>query len=156
MRVEVSVNEDKVDKDGEFSDDIGIPSYDPREDNEDIRFDGLFAEAGGERDPILGFMKLVQGSMGQRQGLNGQNLDHTIVAWHKDYFMGDAVNLCLSRMTGGETGERYRGIIVFLGMSKVEMSRVFRDLDTADLTIALKGMTEYSKKVRMGMGYFFQ
>lgn len=148
----MSVNEDAVDEDdceAEFSDDIGIPSYDDSENFERLRFGPLFET--DETEPTMGCISLVQGSMG-----NGQKLDHTIHAFHKDCFMGDADNLCLARLTGGETGGSFRGVIVFVGMSKVESSKVYRHLDTADLTIALKGMTEFSKKQRMGMAYWYQ
>ena len=106
-----------------------------------------------ELDDLLGkgmpdTMGLVQGTWG-----HGQMLDHTIHIWCRDAFLkdGSAVNTCLSRFTGGETGVKWRGPILFAGQSKVVYSNVFRDLDTADLTVLLTAMEQSARERRLGL-----
>ena len=123
--------------------------YDPEVHDQSMAFGHLFhnkqEEERNEDHVSIDSIFLVMDDMG-----NGQNLDHVIDAWYRGAFTldGSPINACLSRLTRGKTGDVWRGPIAFVGRSKDMNTVVYRDLDTADLTIALKAMVHFANKQR--------
>lgn len=127
-----------------WDDDLDIPVCDHVKSETYIDFWGARTFID-ESDASLGQTMLVKGKHG-----HGQLLDHSISCSHYQNFLGDGSkpNAVIRRLLGAEAANRFRGPFLLYGESKVTSPRLAWDLDTADLTIALRALKAIADKAK--------
>lgn len=139
MRVNVGPPENENDdyEDDSTSHPYGVPSDDPPTEMSVIA--ELYDLTNNATPDIA---DLVVGEKGR-----GELLDHSIYAVFRDTFLfdGSVPNRCVERcfdLVTQETRTMFRGPVAFYGMSKVACPSVTLDLDTNDLTLAVRGLLD--------------
>lgn len=81
---------------------------------------------------------------------HGRQVKHSIGVRLDMNHLNDVYPLqgCLRNMIGAEIASHLRGPITFYGTGKAGNSKCVYDLDTRDLTLAIKGLTELWRKTR--------
>ncbi|KAI5356794.1 putative Zinc finger, MYND-type [Septoria linicola] len=152
----VKVEKEDVDEDGEADYEVGF----------DEEYEVNIGESEGAMEvPLMETFLRLEGSHGcplvkpitivLRKLGKGQLLDHVIHVWYREDFSADGsqFNECFQKLTPGNMEEYWRGPLLFVGTSKVQEPRLVKDLDTADLSIAFKGLLYYQQVLQVNRAF---